>query len=104
MRIQIYRCTRPGLELVTEYYQWRYQLTPEEEQLEVRPRAAMWIACPGCGERKNKYRLHEHQCPGTLTAHPVTPSWNRKVYRTRENDAKLKEYVAKLPHKVQFSD
>ena len=98
MRIQIYRCTRPGLELVTEYYQWRYQLTPEEEQLEVRPRAAMWIACPGCGARKNKYRLHEHHCAGTLTPDPVEP---HRVHTTVEaKTLRLQEYLAKHPDAV----
>ena len=98
MLITVYKLARPGFEKVNEYYKWKLDW-PEDANSRHR------LSCPGCGKLLD-YAASQgaHQCPGTLTDKPVAPTRNKRIYRTRENDAKLKEYVAKLPHKVQFSD
>ena len=110
MLYTIYKVLYPGLEQIDQYYKWKIDF-PETNYLKENragpPRKIRGSAdCPGCGRRLSYNQIYtdQHKCPGTLTDKPVAPSRNKKIYRTRENDAKLKEYVAKLPHKVQFSD
>ena len=111
MLVTVYKVLYPGLEQVTQYYRWNITIPQEEDRPRQQAPSGRWrytdneIACPGCGANLRRWSIfNPHHCPGTLTDHPVTPSRNKKIYSTKENDAKLKEYVANLPHTVQISD
>jgi len=97
MLIQIYRRTFPGIELVNEYYQWPAPLTEQELRDDTRSRAGLWIECPGCGERRNRYRLHEHRCSGSRTAHPVEPERVHTQNHRQVREQRLRDYLEQNP-------
>ena len=82
---------------MNQYYQWPAQLTEQELRDDTRTRNGMWVACPGCGERRNRYRLHEHRCTGALTAHPVEPERVHTNAATAEREQRLRDYLARNP-------
>ena len=102
MLIQVFQRTRQGLKKVNEYYWWRvpvgYEMSDEaraaEEQIAKMP-------CPGCGRTLTRLKIRfEHQCPGTLTEHPVTPGRTPRISLKSEREAKLAEYMRKNPNVV----
>jgi len=94
----VYKLTRPGMIKVNEYYEWQLQWPQDAKP-------GHKISCPGCGKMLAYVASQgAHQCPGTLTPHPVQPSKNKRVYRKGEREAKLAEYITTSTHTVQISD
>jgi hypothetical protein len=99
MLIQVLQRTRQGLKKVNEYYWWRvplgYEMTDEEyHSLD----QVSKMNCPGCGKFMNRQQIRwEHQCPGTLTAHPVRPGRMPAVGQKSEREQRLLEYLRANP-------
>ena len=101
MLITIYHRTRHGLKKVNEYYWWRVAQTKEmtdEERAEQGGSSAR-IPCPGCGKTMTRQNIrYSHQCPGTLTEHPVVPGRLPILSQKSEREQRLLEYLRNNPN------
>ena len=106
MLITVYRLTRPGLELVNEYYRWH--IDPDQgyyQSSQGRKTAVKKAHCPGCARHMSIASINEtHQCPGILTDYPVKPKYNSRIQLdTWVMDAQLQEYINNAGHPVTVS-
>ena len=100
MLIQVLQRTKSGLKKVNEYYWWRVPLGYEMSEQEYRSLDQVAkIDCPGCGRFLNRQTIRwEHQCPGTLTEHPVVPGRLPILSQKSEREQRLLEYLRNNPN------
>lgn len=106
MLITIYHRTPRGLRKVNEYYWWRVAQTKEMTDLEreLSGDTPARMNCPGCGRSMTRQNIrYSHQCPGTLTDHPVRPGRIPSIPSTRTREQQLREYQQRNPN-VTISD
>jgi len=103
MLITIYQKVPGGLQKVNEYYWWNVPLIYEiSDQDATKADLKYKIPCPGCGKIYSRVIIKTmHQCPGTLTDHPVAPRYLRSNYKPMINDHTL---TSSTTHKQVFGD
>ena len=106
MKITLYQKILNKWHVISEYYSFhRDDQDDRELPMKLRSREP----CPGCGTPMTTLALNSHKCWGGQCGWPILDKNMAKSPKRRKlmreiNDAKLKEYVAKSPHKTQFSD
>ena len=104
MLVTVYKLTYPGMEKVNEYYRWQLEWPKRDSE----STHNLKVDCPGCGKKLSYQAVTRlgHQCPGTLTAHPVQPLARgiRGPNTKTLHQERFREYLRKSKHPVQFTE